>query len=246
MTNKRPRQRWLPVFASLAAHVVLFSVLESFYRIPWVDTRRADTEPAITVATAERVTFVPIQPDRTPGAAKDQRTTAYPVATNSPIVPPPEKRPGRPNTSEIDNSIRGERRTVGPPSVLVPHSRAVTVRHARSRPFILDSAVKDWTAEAERTRHIENPHQFGSWVATIAGRRYGLEPGWLRAGKVSVPLPPVYFIPEPYAYERQRDASWQRQDMLRQLRQRLIDSSVTAAAARLRSTNDRARHGTPP
>lgn len=135
---------------------------------------------------------------------------------------------------------------VRPSLAIMPPPRRLRVGPpARSRQIILDSALKDWIAEAERTRQVENPGQFGRWIATIDGRKYGLEPGWLRAGTFSAPLPPVYFIPEPYAYERQRDASWQRQDMRRQIRQRLIDSSVTAAATRLRSTLQLARDGAP-
>lgn len=240
VTSKRPHGGRLPVFfVSLSVHAVAFLLLNAFYGIPRPGTRPTDIEPGIAITPSQRVTFLRVHPGGSPAPDGARRVPGYPMARRLPNVLPHS------GASEGDKSSSDLNRAVRPSLVIMPPPRGLSGLPTRTRQVILDSALKDWSAEAERTRQVENQGPFGVWIATIDGRKYGLEPGWLRAGTFSVPLPPVYFLPEPYAYERQRDAAWQRQDMRRQIRQRLIDSAVTAAAVRLRTATARARDGAP-
>lgn len=142
--------------------------------------------------------------------------------------------------SESRNNFPDEQPGVRTRPAIMARSPAVRFEHSRSRQFALDSALKDWVAEAERTRHTEASSNLARWVVTIDGQPYGLEPFWLRVGKVSIPAP-VQFTPNPYAYERQRETAWQKQDLQYQIRLRQIDSSVTAAAESLRGKRERER-----
>lgn len=245
MTSKRPGRRWLPAFASLAVHAVTFVLFDAFYRIPHLDKRPTDKEPATAVAPIQRVTFLRVTPGGSPAPEGAQPDPANPMARSLSSAFSDREISGRSGEFRGDESSPHMLRRVTRPSLATIPSRGLGVAPMRTRQIILDSALKHWTAEAERTRQVENPGQFGGWIATIDGQKYGLEPGWLRAGKISVPLPPVVFIPEPYGYERQREASWQREDMRRQIRQRLVDSSVTAAATVLRSSRERERDRAP-
>ncbi|MGI8619891.1 MAG: hypothetical protein ACR2L6_12525 [Gemmatimonadaceae bacterium] len=121
------------------------------------------------------------------------------------------------------------------------HLKPAVPRQVRPSEFSLNSITKRWIAQYNDSVAFAHAHDRagkGNWSVTVGAKRYGMGPGMLYLGNLSVPLP-LQFAPPLGHLEVSRNAARQREDLLYQARMRSIDEEVRQAAAGVR---ERRRH----
>jgi hypothetical protein len=254
---------------SLVFHVVLAIVVWNAIQFPMLMDRMFTWDRA--PLPRESVRFVspgvpPPSTSRPTGTAGPTRAPAAPEPEAPPLVAPrevpttlppipTETRPARPDfpgpkTGPIAGGIgptRGAQPTFDDPRIWVPDPPLVYAPKTPEQR--LDSAVV-----ATFRRHIDSvaaatytPNKFerGDWTMEKDGQKWGIDPNFIRLGKVSIPTALLALLPfnrgqgNPIAIERERSMAAMRADIVYHAQATLNEEEFRKAVRAIRDRKER-------
>jgi hypothetical protein len=264
------------VAVSVVVHVVLvFALIQvTLVKSEWLKAFLAQEKPKVV----ERIGFLQLPPSETPregprrggdnrpvSSAPPSIATPMPVApvdAPSSLPPIPTNRPTTPIEAGSGPLVggggdtRGVRPSYTSPPLWIPPGPAVTAPLSATER--LDSVVGSSIAALADSirRERANYRDPNDWTKTIGGRKYGIDPQFIRLGPVSIPTALLAFLPmnqgaNPAAVERQRRLDYMRAEILAQAMKAARDEEFNLAVKALRERkqkerDDKKKADTPP
>jgi hypothetical protein len=254
----------MTVAASVVLHLVLVVVLiqVTLVRSDWLtDLMRAEK-----VEVVERVGFLQLPkgepPRETPRRGGDDRpaTNAPPSTSRVPMAPvdipsslPPV--PLRPEAARVDGGsgplvggggpTRGVRPAYSDGKLWIPPGPVVTAPLTATER--LDSALAPTFASiADSIRRAAGARDPNDWTKTIGGKKYGIDPQFIRLGPVSIPTALLGLLAmnqgaNPAMLERDRRLAYMRQEILFQAARAAREEEFNAAVKSLRERKQKER-----
>jgi hypothetical protein len=254
----------LTVAASVVLHLVLVAVLfqVTLVRSDWLtDLMRTEK-----VEVVERVGFLQLPkgdpPTEAPRRGGDDRpaTNGPPSAARVPMAPvdipsslPPV--PLRPDVAPVDGGsgplvggggpTRGVRPAYSDGKLWIPSGPVVTAPLSATER--LDSALAPTFASiADSIRRAAGARDPNDWTKTIGGKKYGIDPHFIRLGPFSIPTPLLGLLAmnqgaNPTTLERDRRLAYMRQEILMQAARAAREEEFNNAVKSLRERKQKER-----
>jgi hypothetical protein len=253
------------VAISVGVHVVLVIAL---VRVTLVNSEwlrefiRRETPPVV-----ERIGFVQLPRGEAPREAPRRGGDNRPITSAPPslVAPPPvapvdapsalPPMPTSPPKASIETGsgplvggggdTRGVRPAFSSPPLWAPIGPAVTAPLSATEK--LDSAMAPtFAALADSIRRELGRRDPNDWTKTIGGRKYGIDPSFIRLGPVSIPTPLLALLPmnqgaNPAAIERQRRLDFMRNEILMQAARAAREEEFDLAVKALRERKQKER-----
>jgi hypothetical protein len=263
------------VAVSLVLHVVLVVALVqiTLVRSEWLEEFLRREKPAVV----EKIGFLQLPQGEPPRELPRRGGDNLPVSSAPPtfalpmpvapldapsaLPPIPTNRPTA--TIEVGNGplvggggdTRGVRPSYTAPPLWAPVGPAVTAPLSATER--LDSALSPTFAALADSirREAANRRDPNDWTKTIGGRKYGIDPSYIRLGPVSIPTALLAFLPmnvgaNPAAIERQRRLDYMRQEIqlqaARAAREEEFNLAVKALRERKQKERDEKKKADPP
>ncbi|MFI5312261.1 MAG: hypothetical protein ACHQQ3_13560 [Gemmatimonadales bacterium] len=250
------------LFASLAIHVVLVSLLASIIIVPF-DFLRPPGKIA-TPLVVERIGFLALprsaRPSRErPRAGGDDRAPRPQQATPAPVVTPstvPAAIPAPPKTATPEpggsgavvgqgGPTRGVRPEFDDPRIWAP--KAPIVIAPMSPTQRLDSAIASRIhAIQDSLAALPTERAPGDWTTTRNGKKYGIDQKYIHLGDFSLPTAILALLPlnvqgNPSVYERDKRLAVMRGEIQEQAARMARDEDFRAAVKALRERKEKER-----
>jgi hypothetical protein len=254
----------MTVVASLALHAVLVALLiqVALTKGDWI----AEFLSSKPVEVVERVGFLQLPkgepPREAPRRGGDDRppSSAPPATARMPVAPVDIPRslppiPLRPSTAAVESGsgplvggggdTRGVRPAYSDGKLWVPPGPVVTAPLTATER--LDSAMAPTFASiADSIRRAAGARDPNDWTKTIGGRKYGIDPHFIRLGPVSIPTALLGLLAmnqgaNPTTLDRDRRLAYMRQEILMQSARAAREEEFNNAVKALRERKQKER-----
>ena len=261
--ERRPPQA---VFVSVGLHALLVVALVRVLTLPF-PIRSLLTPSEDRSRRAERISYFAMPKSAAPpvvgrsggdGRPETRRQPRPPLVapTEVPsILPPAPATPATPRAEEGTGPLigsggptKGIRPSFSDPRVWVAPTEIVTAPKTPSER--LDSAVASRVREhldsMAAVTHVPNKFERGDWTVEKGGQKWGIDPKFIRLGKVSIPTAILGFLPmnaqaNPIAYERDKALSAMRADIQWQAQRAMNEDEFRKAVRSIRERKERER-----